>query len=311
MIIYKYLKFEDALKTLCNNSVALSNPADYNDPFDCVLTPTKEDEDECFLRIRNYYVFKEFSKIMLEKKIDIPFGLRWVRQELKAFKWIMKKNPYYDKMPGFDGVIDITLKKYFEKEPEAKIAMVKQQEKFSIKVHKMVKTIRESLLVSCFSKNNNSILMWSHYANKHTGVCVEFEVSSEDFQEIKYDKKRTQLDLKTITAVVLGHDYIGEKIDSNNPSIMKKIKKILFTKFIDWHYEDEVRIVFTSHNENDGVFYSDKDNRFLLKMPQIKRIYTGCRIEKKNLEMLKKKYKNIEIVEMKDSEKEYKVFEIK
>ena len=88
MIIYKYLKFEDALKTLDNNSVPLSNPADYNDPFDCVLTPTKEDENECFLRIRNYYFFKEFSKIMLEKKIEIPFGLRWVRKELKIFKWI-------------------------------------------------------------------------------------------------------------------------------------------------------------------------------------------------------------------------------
>ena len=311
MIIYKYLKFNDAIKTLDNNSVALSNPADYNDPFDCAFTPTEEDEKECFLRIRNYYAFKEFSKIILEKKIKIPLGLRWVRLELKAFKWIMKKNPYYDKMPGFDGVIDITFKKYFEKEPKAKIEMAKQQEKFSKKIHKIIKELRESLLVSCFSKNNNSILMWSHYADKHRGVCIEFDVSSEEFQEVSYGKKRIRLDLNAITAVVLGHDYIGEKVSSDNPSIVKRIKKILYTKFIDWHYEDEVRIAFTKHNESNDIFYSEKDERFLLKMPEIKKIFAGCRIDEDNLKLLKKKYQKVEIVEMIDSANEYKVEEVK
>ena len=28
--------------------------------------------------------------------------------------------------------------------------------------------------VSCFSKSNDNILMWSHYSEKHTGICLEF-----------------------------------------------------------------------------------------------------------------------------------------
>ena len=63
MKIYKYLSAENAIKTLRNNSVLLNNPIEYNDPFDCVISPTKEDEEECFKRIVNYYLFKEFMFI--------------------------------------------------------------------------------------------------------------------------------------------------------------------------------------------------------------------------------------------------------
>ena len=44
-----------------------------------------------------------------------------------------------------------------------------------------------------------------------------------------------------------------------------------------------------------------------LKMPKIKRIYTGCRINKDNLESIKNEFKEIEIVELIDSDKEYKL----
>ena len=105
MKIYKYLKFEDALKTLDNNSVILNNPSNYNDPFDCVINPSKDDEEECYKRMVNYYAFKEFSKIILDKKIKIPFALLWVKWELKLFIKLIHKHPYYDKMPGFDGIM--------------------------------------------------------------------------------------------------------------------------------------------------------------------------------------------------------------
>ena len=126
MKLYKYLKFEDALKTLDNNSVILNNPVNYNDPFDCVIKPSKEDEEICYKRILNYYMFKEFSNIILDKKVKIPFWLLWVRWELKLFIKLMRKNPYYDKMPGFDGIMTIVFNKYatahkdFKKELELK-----------------------------------------------------------------------------------------------------------------------------------------------------------------------------------------------
>lgn len=29
--------------------------------------------------------------------------------------------------------------------------------------------------VACFSRSHDNILMWSHYADGHSGICVEFE----------------------------------------------------------------------------------------------------------------------------------------
>jgi hypothetical protein len=33
---------------------------------------------------------------------------------------------------------------------------------------------REKLGVSCFATNPNSVVMWSHYARQHTGICLEY-----------------------------------------------------------------------------------------------------------------------------------------
>jgi hypothetical protein len=37
----------------------------------------------------------------------------------------------------------------------------------------------ESYGVSCFSESWNSILMWSHYADRHKGICLGFDVPEE------------------------------------------------------------------------------------------------------------------------------------
>lgn len=35
--------------------------------------------------------------------------------------------------------------------------------------------------VCCFSETNDNFLMWSHYANKHSGVCMEFTIKDNAF----------------------------------------------------------------------------------------------------------------------------------
>lgn len=307
MKIYKYLKFEDAIKTLDSNSVILNNPVNYNDPFDCVIKPSEEDEEICYKRILNYYMFKEFSKILLDKKIKIPFWLLWVRWELKLFIKLMRKNPYYDKMPGFDGIMTIVFNKYAETHKDFKKELEKKKIEFSKTIKKAVEYIREMLLVSCFGKDNKSILMWSHYGDKHQGVCVEFNGDSENYKEVRYEKKRQQLDLKMITAVVLGYDFIGESVSKDNPKLLKTLMKLLLTKSRDWQYESEIRTVRSVSEVNDDIY--EMEGKHFLKMPKIERIYTGCRISHENLVLLKEKYTNIEIVELEDSDKEFKLIE--
>lgn len=92
------------------------------------------------------------------------------------------------------------------------------------------KSIENAVLksgVSCFSKNKNNIIMWSHYANSHQGYCLKFDLLKDpNFfmipMIVKYKKK-----------------YPYFNFIRNNKDLFK------FTfgyKYNDWRYEEEIRI---------------------------------------------------------------------
>lgn len=79
----------------------------------------------------------------------------------------------------------------------------------------------------CMSTDWDVPLLWSHYAEKHKGLCLGFEVREEDWVEVDYvDERPTVEDYgkTSITALTL-HD----------------IHKIMETKGKDWEYEVEFR----------------------------------------------------------------------
>ena len=307
MLIYKYTSLENAAKTLENGSVLLNNPYYYNDPFDCLIKPSEQEKEECYKMIVNYYMFKAFSALISDKRTKIPFALAWVRWMLKLFKSIMRKNPYYDKMPLFDWIMNLTLNDYCKKNPKFNELLNNEKEKFLKNVTKKIDEISESILVSCFSKTNKNILMWSHYGDKHRGACIEFEVDSSEFQKVNYSKRRRQLDLKQITAIALGYDYIGEQVDKNNMNIMKSLGKFFLTKSREWKYESEYRIVCSKNISRNNVYLSD--NKYFLRMPKIKKVYFGCRTDANKVSELRKKYNDVEMILLKDSDDKYELVE--
>ena len=75
----------------------------------------------------------------------------------------------------------------------------------------------------CFCANWRNPLLWSHYADRHRGVCLGFEVRSDYIAKVDYVAKRTPLRL---------------------PLTEDAMKRILFTKFAGWSYEEEWRAWF-------------------------------------------------------------------
>lgn len=95
------------------------------------------------------------------------------------------------------------------------------------------------IFVCCFSYNADSPLMWAHYCNNHTGLCLGFDPSvAGDFYEnctklpVEYVKKRQILDF--------------------NDNINSQVKNIIFQKSMAWEYEEEIRIVKTPEQMNQG-----------------------------------------------------------
>lgn len=76
--------------------------------------------------------------------------------------------------------------------------------------------------VISLSATNSDLLLWSHYAAGHTGVCVEFEMEKDHL-------------LKTATKI--NYQENMPEIDDNDPD------NFVFTKCIDWKYEAEFRVV--------------------------------------------------------------------
>lgn len=92
------------------------------------------------------------------------------------------------------------------------------------------------------SEKRDDILMWSHYAQGHTGVCLEFECQLGGPAlgvplPVIYAEKMPSLNFaKTFARTEAGSD--GER-----EALLEFGKLIFLTKAIDWKYEREWRYI--------------------------------------------------------------------
>ncbi|PXY02714.1 hypothetical protein DF185_01065 [Marinifilum breve] len=94
-----------------------------------------------------------------------------------------------------------------------------------------LKVLYKYVGISCFSKKHNNILMWSHYADNHNGVCLKFNTTDKDFFE----------ECHAVTYL----ERLPSFQDRNNFSDPQKF--LFYTKSKDWEYEAEVRVLKKSN----------------------------------------------------------------
>jgi hypothetical protein len=101
------------------------------------------------------------------------------------------------------------------------------------------KMLRDDYGVLSLSAKNDSILMWSHYADYHKGFCIQFKRSPVNplgaTQPVKYVK-----------------EYPCFNYFDDLPGNI--VKKILLTKACEWSYEEEWRGIQKANTE---VRYTD------------------------------------------------------
>jgi hypothetical protein len=99
----------------------------------------------------------------------------------------------------------------------------------------------------CFSQNWTNPILWSHYADKHKGICLGFDLRREQIQKIYYVKERSRM--------------VGTSITTDIENLL------LRTKFEGWEYEQEIRRVVDlsiTEQEND-LYFLPFDGDLLLK----------------------------------------------
>ena len=129
----------------------------------------------------------------------------------------------------------------------------------------ILKNLKEDLWISCFSKKNDEILMWSHYAKGHTGFCIGFNIGG------------LSETMEFILSKVKYKDQFN-KIDFFNDQ-KKALENWISIKSTKWSYESEVRLRTNSTR-------TDLDNSGITKIAKesISEIYIGYKTELNNHE---------------------------
>ncbi|MCL6219594.1 DUF2971 domain-containing protein [Zunongwangia pacifica] len=130
-------------------------------------------------------------------------------------------------------------------------------------IKELIDNLLDDIKVTCFSETPSESLMWSHYADKHKGICYVFEknkiFSNEDldFCKVKYSSKLPEIDF-----------YEGM---TTRDLLKNQLISIIETKSNRWSYENEVR------------FYGEtKDNLLEFEPKSLKAIIMGHRYTKIN-----------------------------
>lgn len=141
--------------------------------------------------------------------------------------------------------------------------------------------------MNCMTEENNNILMWSHYADQNTGICVEYDISqlTEDRFAIKkhlfpvlYEENRIiERDIDSlIESLIELNKAIEEDYVYEGKECLDDILPLFLVKGIPWRYEKEWRIIFTRkqmYDINETQLYEGN-----LYFPCTTAVYMGYRI---------------------------------
>lgn len=222
--LYKYRIVNDyTLNNLLNNTIWFNKAYNFNDPYDCGLTINQELIVSERLKRK---LLKEFSE---KYDVDVS-GIKNLqtmsyRDLLSFFLY------YYSEYSNIPEEVPKIVDDYIS-------GFDSLHQRY---VEKMNSLYQQSIFIACFSEVNDSILMWSHYASNHSGICIEYDFkqcgenheltkslypvnySSRIFDMTNYEKNKNAVDISVLAAV---------------------------TKSKDWSYEKEWRLVFTLNSES-------------------------------------------------------------
>jgi len=175
------------------------------------------------------------------------------------------------------------------------------QERFFTNYDRYFDVIR----IFCLSTSATNKLMWSHYAEKHSGVCVGLEevyINREPYLRIRPNQLNERIistDSRLLPVLNVVYHESRPKPFNVLRDGAEDLRRFILTKSLDWSYECEVRVLAAK----DALLKNP------LKMPQeqIKEIVFGLRSPKILRERLLSlmKGKNIEMYEIIENERNY------
>lgn len=265
--LFQYMSFEKCLSLIRNKALPLRNYLSYNDPFECLpefveykaiqdlFTASTEDERR---RVIHSYLHQLVTKYSLSNEFisGIVDGIT----ETGVLKY--KTIPLCSAYILIAGIT--TIYKYAKDKSRDNI------KRFMELFHQKYFPLMNRYYTSCFTKGMDNILMWSHYANSHRGVVVEFIPTGEPFT----DSLLVPMKYERMSRFNFGLDNLDDDL-----SILNNICLLLSTKSEVWGYENEIRLIYDTDKYDSNIKWYDQHNNPVVKLniDTIKRVYVGRR----------------------------------
>lgn len=167
--LYRYRTFSKySIEALKNDEIWGSSIMTFNDPYECL---PYYDITEV-----NTYISNEFSVDVVKRNFDriasnnMPpkFLNAFPKELIEKLKTIKMDIPTVEQLSKIMPKIMTIFVNYWQA----------NLNELDIQFFSGVLNCARMYHIACFSENNSSILMWSNYANNHTGFCVEYDIKS-------------------------------------------------------------------------------------------------------------------------------------
>jgi hypothetical protein len=146
---------------------------------------------------------------------------------------VEQRRIYYAAPKQFNDPFDCQFWVNMEGAPLSVHGLSRQEEIRSHASSFMWEETNKDIAVLSLTEVNDSLLMWSHYADSHAGICLEIALKTRDpLKQVEYSDVRP-------------HFYFADvrEKDRNHARYRKSILSTLGTKASHWSYEKEWRCI--------------------------------------------------------------------
>lgn len=259
--LYKYRGINgNSLDNLQNDTAWFSGAADFNDPYDSALSI--DIEMVHYKKIKDN-VLEEFCN-----KFKVNFDE--VSRMLESF--------------SLNESVTVLLNSLGANNSQAenlwgKVEKIKEEtsDLFEDFAGNIILEYQQRIFATCFSEDDLSMLMWSHYADDHKGMVLEYDFNGMNMG----DEALWGLHPVDYVKDLMNHSEIAEKLKYNPLSSIHAA----ISKSTEWSYEKEWRM----------ILYRDKGIKpFNYEIIKPKYVILGARVSEEN------KSKVLEIAEQKN-----------
>jgi hypothetical protein len=274
---YKFMTIDTAKVVLETSSLRWSKPSLFNDPFDHQVS------------FEFPYSEKEFSNALAKKMEDVIYGPETFFHHPTLFSKAMlglreKRNAFSKEeileiiKRGCDGSAELS-------------------QEFQANINSLITNGLNQSRLLCVSENKENVVMWSHYADSHKGVCIKLNCIEEvdntllAARPVEYSENfPVYLDI---------NDQIDHITGERDVKVAQLIKDVAYIKHADWAYEKEWR-VHRPHETSEGDYSTWSEDKRVFGS-----IYLGCRIAPNDaaeiISIAEQKYPKMDIYEARTS----------